>query len=198
MRPTRERVESRKQKRLCTDAPADLRPSLKHQSDSDFRKPLEILLTVRRDLVLFEQGRSAPEAEGAPCVIMFDRIPSRALNRSKITPGRLPKPLLGTNDIKKGHHTVLIESCLQSSPPENRNGTWLETIGDFAAELPIRSLETVKRIAEARQRAFLTLLRVESPGVGLGGWRRSADRTRLHTNSLLTGNFTGNLAISEL
>jgi hypothetical protein len=123
MRPTRERVESRKQKRLCTDAPADLRPSLKHQSDSDFRKPLEILLTVRRDLVLFEQGRSAPEAEGAPCVIMFDRIPSRALNRSKITPGRLPKPLLGTNDIKKGHHTVLIESCLQSSPPENRNAS---------------------------------------------------------------------------
>jgi hypothetical protein len=28
------------------------------------------------------------------------------------------------------------------------------------------------------------------------GWRRSADRTRLHANSLLTGNFTGNFAIS--
>ena len=27
------------------------------------------------------------------------------------------------------------------------------------------------------------------------GWRRSADRTRLHVDSLLTGNFTGNLAI---
>src|SRR6202048_618059 len=31
---------------------------------------------------------------------------------------------------------------------------------------------------------------------GLPGWRRSADRTRLHANSLLTGNFTGNFAIS--
>src|SRR3954463_14324887 len=29
----------------------------------------------------------------------------------------------------------------------------------------------------------------------LPGWRRSADRTCLHTNSLLTGNFTGNFAI---
>src|SRR3954465_7383661 len=28
------------------------------------------------------------------------------------------------------------------------------------------------------------------------GWRRSADRTRLRSNSLLTGNFTGNFAIS--
>jgi len=28
------------------------------------------------------------------------------------------------------------------------------------------------------------------------GWRRSADRARLRTNSLLTGNFTGNFAIS--
>jgi len=27
------------------------------------------------------------------------------------------------------------------------------------------------------------------------GWRRSADRTRLHANSLLTGNFTGNFSI---
>jgi hypothetical protein len=27
------------------------------------------------------------------------------------------------------------------------------------------------------------------------GWRRSADRTRLRCNSLLTGNFTGNFAI---
>jgi hypothetical protein len=29
----------------------------------------------------------------------------------------------------------------------------------------------------------------------LPGWRRSADRTRLQANSLLTGNFTGNFAI---
>ena len=31
----------------------------------------------------------------------------------------------------------------------------------------------------------------------LPGWRRSADRTRLHANSLLTGNFTRNFAISR-
>src|ERR1700726_4349260 len=33
---------------------------------------------------------------------------------------------------------------------------------------------------------------------GLAGWRRSADRTRLPANSLLTGNFTGKSAISGL
>ena len=32
---------------------------------------------------------------------------------------------------------------------------------------------------------------------GLVGWRRSADRTRLQGNSLLTGNFTGKSAISR-
>jgi hypothetical protein len=31
---------------------------------------------------------------------------------------------------------------------------------------------------------------------GLAGWRRSADRTRLQANSLLTGNLTGNFATS--
>jgi hypothetical protein len=30
------------------------------------------------------------------------------------------------------------------------------------------------------------------------GWRRSADRTGLQANSLLTGNFTGKIAISGL
>jgi hypothetical protein len=30
------------------------------------------------------------------------------------------------------------------------------------------------------------------------GWRRSADRTRLQANSLLTGNFTGKFAISRV
>jgi hypothetical protein len=32
----------------------------------------------------------------------------------------------------------------------------------------------------------------------MGGWRGSADRARLHRNSLLTGNFTGNFAILRL
>src|ERR1700682_1834678 len=62
-----------------------------------------------------------------------------------------------------------------------------------------RSPETDSQSAKARHwRAFLRLLRVKSPGVGLVGWRRSADRTRLQPNSLLTGNFTGNFAISGL
>jgi hypothetical protein len=34
-----------------------------------------------------------------------------------------------------------------------------------------------------------------SLSAGLLGWRRSADRTRLQADSLLTGNFTGNFAI---
>ena len=59
-----------------------------------------------------------------------------------------------------------------------------------------RSPETDSQFAKARHwRAFLRSLRVKSPGVGLPGWRRSADRTRLHENSLLTGNFTGKFAI---
>jgi hypothetical protein len=43
-----------------------------------------------------------------------------------------------------------------------------------------------------------TLLRVTSLRAGLAGWRRSADSTRLHKNSLLTGNFTGNFTILDL
>jgi hypothetical protein len=39
---------------------------------------------------------------------------------------------------------------------------------------------------------------VKSLSVGLPGWRRSDDRNRLHANSLLTGIFTGNFAISGL
>ena len=38
--------------------------------------------------------------------------------------------------------------------------------------------------------------KVISPRAGLPGWRRSGIRTSLHTNSLLTGNFTGNSAKS--
>jgi hypothetical protein len=43
-------------------------------------------------------------------------------------------------------------------------------------------------------RAFL-IKKENSLKTGMDGWRRSADRTRLRTNSLLTGNFTGNSAI---
>jgi hypothetical protein len=40
--------------------------------------------------------------------------------------------------------------------------------------------------------------RVEFGDNGLPGWRRSADRTTLHANSLVSGNFTGNFAILGL
>jgi len=48
--------------------------------------------------------------------------------------------------------------------------------------------------------AFAALLAMESAwAAGMNcGWRRSADRTGLQTNSLLTGNFTGKIAISGL
>jgi hypothetical protein len=41
-------------------------------------------------------------------------------------------------------------------------------------------------------------LPANSQTAALSGWRRSADRTRLQANSLLTGNFTGNFAILGL
>jgi hypothetical protein len=51
-----------------------------------------------------------------------------------------------------------------------------------------RSPETDSQFANARHgRAFLRLPRVNSPDAGLVGWRRSADRTCLQPNSLLTG-----------
>jgi hypothetical protein len=46
-------------------------------------------------------------------------------------------------------------------------------------------------------RAFL-IEKENSPNTGMAGWRRSADRTCLYVNSLLTGNFTGNLTSSTL
>jgi hypothetical protein len=55
-----------------------------------------------------------------------------------------------------------------------------------------------KYVDVAIWRAFLRVSGKFSPSAGLAGWRRSADRTCLHANSLLTGNFTGNSAISGL
>jgi hypothetical protein len=58
------------------------------------------------------------------------------------------------------------------------------------------SPETDSQFPKARYWwAFLRLRRVKSPGAGLPGWRRSADRTSLQGNSLVSGNFTGNFAI---
>ncbi len=82
-------------------------------------------------------------------------------------------------------------------------GIFQISAGDYRRFRPasgqIWSLETDRQFAKAQHwRAFLGLLRVESLGAGLVGWRRSADRTRLQANSLLTGNFTGKIAVSGL
>ena len=67
------------------------------------------------------------------------------------------------------------------------------------------------RPADGRCDCCLVLVPGHKPGAGLShqekenslktgmrGWRRSADRARLHANSLLTGNFTGKSAIPWL
>jgi hypothetical protein len=59
-----------------------------------------------------------------------------------------------------------------------------------------RSLETGGYFAKARHwRPFLRVSGTVSPSAGLPGWRCSADRARLHSISLLSGNLTGNFAI---
>src|SRR5207244_1990393 len=61
------------------------------------------------------------------------------------------------------------------------------------------SPETGHRIAKARHwRALLQVSGTITPSTGLPGWRRSADRTSLQANSLVSGNFTGNFAILGL
>jgi hypothetical protein len=60
------------------------------------------------------------------------------------------------------------------------------------------SLETVYQIAKTRQLwAFLPIPGVVSPASAVVGWRRSADRTFLQLNSLLSGNLTGNFVYFE-
>jgi hypothetical protein len=57
----------------------------------------------------------------------------------------------------------------------------------------------LSRMQESPPIAGLSRLIGRSDGMpGLRGWRHSADRARLQANSLLTGNLTGNSAISEV
>ena len=95
----------------------------------------------------------------------------------------------------------------RSDPVSSRRlpetGIFQISAGDYRRFLPgsrqIWSLETDRKFAKARHwRAFLVLLRAKSLGAGLVGWRRSADRACLHANSLVTGNFTGKIAILGL
>src|ERR1700722_8273712 len=91
----------------------------------------------------------------------------------------------------------MIEPSLRPESPKNGNirgvSQRLSRIRPACRE--IESTETGPRIAKARcWRAFLLLSGAFSRSPGLAGWRRSADRTRLQTNSLLSGNLTGNFA----
>jgi hypothetical protein len=104
-------------------------------------------------------------------------------------------------------HAAASATQCRSNPVSGRGllktGIFQIFAGDYRRFLPgsgqIWSLETDRQFAKARHwRSFLALLRAESPGTGLPGWRRSADRTCLYENSLVSGNFTGNFAISGL
>jgi hypothetical protein len=103
--------------------------------------------------------------------------------------------------------TAAAATQCRSNPVSDRNlpktGIFRVSAGDYRRfrfrSGQFRSPEIDGEFAKARHwRAFLGLLRVKFPGAGLAGWRRSADRTRLHANSLLTGNFTGKSAIPWL
>ena len=110
-------------------------------------------------------------------------------------------------DIRTSHQTTTPATQSRSNPVSGRGlpktGIFQISAGDYrrfrSRSGQFGSPETDSQFAKARHwRAFLRLQRVKSPGAGLPGWRRSADRTCLHQNSLLTGNFTGNFAVSRL
>jgi len=91
----------------------------------------------------------------------------------------------------------------RSNPVSGRDlpktGVFQMSAGDYrlfrSENAQNRSPETGGGFAKARHwRAFLRVSGTVSPSAGLPGWRRSADRTRLQPNSLLTGNFTGKIA----
>jgi hypothetical protein len=71
-----------------------------------------------------------------------------------------------------------------------------ETFGNFRLKI---SEPGVRRRNRTRKKPGLPAHSRASwrawPNARMAGWRGSADRTRLRTNSLLTGNFTGNFAI---
>jgi hypothetical protein len=98
-------------------------------------------------------------------------------------------------------HPVVIEPILQPRSPKNGNfgGTSQRLSPD--SDHVRRNREHRDRTLNAKARHWRALVRVSGTAsltAALPGWRRSADRARLHANSLLTGNFTGNFAILRL
>jgi hypothetical protein len=121
-----------------------------------------------------------------------------------LTPNRLPSSPWGENAANCNARSATqcrSNPVSRSQSPENGN------ISNIRRRLSAISLpetpipepgETDSQFAKARHwRAFVALQRARSAGAGLLGWEHSADHTRLHANSLLTGNFTGNFAILE-
>jgi hypothetical protein len=80
-----------------------------------------------------------------------------------------------------------------------KTGVFLDSAGDFWEFSPQKVRTSVSRnYWRPEKPAFggpFSSKEGNSLKRGLPGWRRSADRTRLQANSLLTGNFTGKIAI---
>jgi hypothetical protein len=101
----------------------------------------------------------------------------------------------------QGHHAVGSDAVSARSLP--KTGIFQTSAGDYRRFRPkiVQTGRLATELIFAKTRnwlAFIGFSREQSPVAGLAGWRRSADRTRLRTNSLLTGNFTGNFAIPRV
>jgi len=83
-----------------------------------------------------------------------------------------------------------------------KTGVFLDSAGDFWEFSTQKVRTSVSRDYWRREKPAIggpfSSKEGNSLKRGMPGWRRSADRTRLHANSLLTGNFTGNFAILGL
>ena len=96
---------------------------------------------------------------------------------------------------------VQIEPSLRQPSPKNGNNS--EYGRRLSAISPLNPLnresgEHLRNRKSPPMAGILRLLGGVSPGARLPGWRRSADRTSLQANSLVSGNFTGNFAILGL
>src|ERR1700733_1527073 len=92
----------------------------------------------------------------------------------------------------------IYSSVLQGESPEN--GSFIEfgqrLLGIFAEKVRKWRNWRLLTIRKSPPLAGLSATKEEnSLKCGLPGWRRSADRTRLRANSLLTGNLTGKMVV---
>jgi hypothetical protein len=100
-------------------------------------------------------------------------------------------PAGGSRDLTQSPPTV--------SAKREYSRTWPETLANWRSEITDLGVWRRKRTREKPSfAAHSRFSRGAWPDAGMPGWQRSADRTRLRANSLLTGNFTGNFAILGL